>query len=127
MGNFFKDLKTRFVIDYNEWRQEWIIKWNMRRRIRQVRHAIDRAKAYHERDRKTYYIFEDPSTGGVSALNSSDIKLLTRKGILKRMTILERFEKSIDIISSNQQIINQYREVKQSKAKTNERSDEGKH
>ena len=126
MGNFFKDLKTRFVIDYQEWRQEWIIKWNMRRRIRQVRHAIDRAKAYHERDRKTYYIFEDPR-GGVSAFNSTDIKFLTRKGLLKKMTILERLEKSIDIVSSNQQIINQYREVKQSKAKKNERSDNGKH
>ena len=113
-------------IDYTEWHDEYIIKWNMRRRIKQVQHAIDRAKAYHEKDRKTYYIFEDPR-GGVSAFSSSDIKFLTRKGILKKMTILERLEKCIDIVSSNQQIINQYREVKQSKAKKNERMDEGKH
>lgn len=120
MANLFKDFWTRLRIDYQEWHSEWIIKWNMRRRIKQVQHAIDRAKAYNTKDHRTYYILEDPLTRSVAALNSTDIKLLTRRGVLKKMTLIERLEKSIDIVTSNQQIIAQYKQVKQSKAQKDE-------
>jgi len=111
MSNIFKDLWTRLKIDYKEWRDEWITRWNTRREMRQIDSAIRRAKKRNARDHKTYYIIRD-RRGAINALTGKEINLWAKRGLFPKMTILQKLEKSIDIVTSNNLIIKAHNNIK---------------
>jgi len=116
--SILKDFITRIKIDYQEWRIDWITKWNTRRDIKHVDSAIQRAKARHERDHKTYYVIQD-IRGAYNALTKKEIDKLATFGFFPKMNIMQVLEKAVAIISDNKYMNNMFKEVKQLKKSKN--------
>jgi len=100
MASIFKMFWIRLNIDYREWRDEWLTRWNTRREMKQIDSAIRRGKERNARDHKTYYIIRD-RRGGINALTGSEIDLWARRGLFPKMTILQKLQKSIDIVTNS--------------------------
>jgi len=100
MSNIFKDLWTRIKIDYKEWREEWITRWNTRREMKQIDSAIRRAKERNARDHKTYYVIPD-RRGVVDALTGKEIDSWAKRGLFPKMNIKQKCEKMICRVKGN--------------------------
>ena len=118
MANIFKDLIARIKIDYQEFRIDWITRWNTRRDIKHVDSAIRRARVRHERDHRTYYVIQD-IRGTYNALTKKEIDKLATYGFFPKMTILQVLEKAVAIISANKYMNNMFKEVKRLKKSKN--------
>lgn len=116
MANIFRDITDRIRYDYQEWRTDWITRWNLRKEMKRIDNAIRRAKAYHEKDNRTYYVLRDRS-GAINALNSSDINMATRMGFLPRMNFIQRLEASIYIVSKSHTYLKQFQKIQNSRKK----------
>lgn len=110
MSNVITDFKDRLKIDYTEWRNYLISKWNVKREKRLIRRAMHRAQEKNYSDGRTYYILKDKQ-GGINEFNSSDIKFWTKYNVLDKMDLLQRLEKSIAVVTSNKNILNQYNQI----------------
>lgn len=110
MASIFTDLWMRVKIDYQEYRQELIANWSLRRENRQVEKARRRARIRNQGDGRTYYILKD-RRGGISALNSDEIKFWTAKKMFPKMNYLQLLRTAKGIVTSNESIIKQYNQI----------------
>jgi hypothetical protein len=119
MPNFFTELATRISIDYKEWRDEIIIRWNTKREMKQIDSAIRRAKKRNLRDHRTYYIIKD-RRGAINALTKQEIDKWSDKktakgvktGLFPRMTINQVYHSCIDMVTCTRRDMDQFNRIK---------------
>jgi hypothetical protein len=107
MTNILTDFGTRLKIDYQEWRTEWITRWNTYREMKRLDSAIRRGKERNARDHKTYFIIKD-ARGAINAMTGSDIDFWTKQGLFPKMNYYEKLRCSIDIVTSSRRTMNQF-------------------
>jgi len=124
MANIFTDFAKRISIDYTEYRNFLISYWNVKRDAKAIARAMKRAKLKNKTDNRTYYILKD-KTGGINEFTKDDAyywSRVHRPAILAPMNYIERLTASIGLVTSNQQIMEQYAQIQLKKEQDNERS-----
>jgi hypothetical protein len=72
--NYFKELWTRIKIQWIEWRSYQNSVFNVKRDMKQINRAIERARLKNSYDGRTYYILRNLG-GGFDEVNSQQLKI----------------------------------------------------
>lgn len=113
MGNFFKELVTRYKNDWQDWRAYKVSMRNVRLESKAIARAMNRAREKNSSNGRTYYILRD-KFGGINEFNRDDIifwSLKHKPALIDNMSYLERINAALGIVTSNKHIQAQYDQV----------------